>query len=207
MIPLSEATKKLKNQLYDSGVWLSLLTLISKDGSVVINIVNNTEDVVFGSTTFTRFPCKLAEVKESNKGELPTVSLTLSNVDRAVQAYVEQDPDLGSGWSVHIDIVHTTALASGVAEVAYDFVSMGAVADEKSVVFSCGIKNPLRQQFPRVKMFSNACQNTFKKGACTYSGSDTSCMKTLQACRDKFAGQSKIPFFGFPGIPTTGLYK
>ena len=32
----------------------------------------------------------------------------MSNVERLVQAYVEQDETLGSGWSVHIDIVHTS---------------------------------------------------------------------------------------------------
>lgn len=207
MISLSNATKNIKNSLFDSGSWLVLLTLTNKDETITIRICSNTEDVLFGSNTFTSFPFQLEEVTESNKGELPTVNLVLSNVERIVQAYIEQDADLGSGWTVHIDIVHNTAIDSGVSEISYDFVTMNATADVNYVTFSCGIRNPLRQQFPRLKMLPNSCQNTFKKGGCTYSGNDETCMKTLSDCRAKFYGQSKIPYLGFAGIPTTGIYQ
>jgi len=206
MLTLSAAAKQLKNSLIDAGVWLSLITFTNKNASVVIRVVNNTEDIVFAGNTYTAFPIQVAEITESNKGELPTISISLSNVSRAVEGYIEQDPDLGSGWSVHVDIVHTSSVASGVAEVTYDFVTVSVTADTSLVTFSCGLKNPIRQQFPRLRFLPNSCQNTFKQGACTYSGTAPTCVKTLKACRAKFVGQSKIPFLGFPGIPGESIY-
>jgi len=206
MITLSDVSKQLKNSLIQEGVWYTLLTLTNKDKSIIIRIINNPDDITFGSETFTAFPFKIDSVTESNKGELPSINLTLSNVDRVIEGYIEQDPNLGSGWGVHIDIVHESALASGTAEITYDFITIGATADATSAVFSCGLRNPLREQFPRVRMLPNACQNTFKSGGCNYTGTDTSCDKTLSDCRAKFSGASKIPFLGFPGIPGQDIY-
>jgi len=206
MITLSDASKQLKNSLIQDGVWYILLTLTNRDASVVVHIVNNPDDLTFNGNTFTAFPFNIDTVTESNKGELPSINLTLSNIDRVIEGYIEQDADLGSGWDVHIDIVHETALNSGLAEITYDFITIGASADAKTAVFSCGLRNPLRQQFPRLRMLPNACQNTFKSGGCNYIGTDTSCDKTLSACRAKFVGASKIPFLGFPGIPGQDIY-
>ncbi|NOX15956.1 MAG: hypothetical protein GXP61_08030 [Epsilonproteobacteria bacterium] len=206
MIPLSISNKELKNALFDSGEWLVLLTFTNKNASVMIRVINNPEDVVFGGETFKAFPFQIDTITESNKGELPKINITLSNVDRIVQAYVEQDPDLGSGWNVHVDIVHNTALANAIAEIQYDFITMGATANESSVVFSCSMQNPLRYQFPRIRMLPNSCQHRFRHGGCDYKGADTSCTKTIQACRQKFYGASTIPFLAFPGIPTNAMY-
>ena len=225
MIPLSTATKQIKNALADGGAWIVLLMLTDRHNTTTLRLCSNIDDVVFQGHTYTAFPFEIEEVTESNKGELPTVDIVLSNVDRLVQAYVEQDEDYGSGWHAHIDIVHTSAIDQGIQEVYYDFVTMNATADVDKVVFTCGLRNPIRLQFPRVKMMPNGCQNTFKKGACNYTGNDATCRKTLEACREKFPykietvyttvngvptavqRRSTLPFFGFPGIPTIGIYK
>ena len=207
MIELSDANKELKNSLFDDSVWLSLITLTNRDESVVIRIVNNTEDIVYHNKTFTKFPCKIGEVTESNKGELQTISIVISNVDKLVQSYVEADEYVGTGWKVHIDIIHSSDVATGTAEITYNFLTMNVSASDETVTLLCGIKNPIRALFPRIRMLSNACQNTFKRGGCTYIGADETCSKRLQDCRQKFPDATKIPFFGFPGIPTTGIYK
>ncbi len=206
MIPLNITNKELKNALFDSGEWIILLTFKSPDQTVVIRVINNPDAVSHNGDIFQPFPFKIDTINESNKGELPKVNITLSNVDRMVQAYIENDKDLGSGWTVKVEILHSTSLDSD-AEIVYDFVTMGITATEKEVVFSCTMPNPLRYQFPRISMLPNACQHTFKKGGCSYVGADESCAKTLQACRDKFPNAKTIPFLGFPGIPTNAVYK
>ncbi len=207
MIPLSDNMTQQINSFIQTGVLLDLLTLTNIDGSVVIRIVNNTEDVVFnGNTFYHTLPFKIDTITESNKGELPTINIILANVDRIIYNYIENDPDLGSGWSVHIDKIYDNDLASGVAEMQFDFVSMNATIEETQATFQCGLPNPLRQQFSRVRFMTNACQNTFKRGGCIYAGADTTCAKTLTACEDKFVGAVALPFFGFPGIPGQDIY-
>lgn len=205
MIELSQAAKQVKNALFDTGVYVVFLTLTNRNKSVSIKICSNTENLTCKGEEFVAFPFSIDEITESNKGELPSISINISNVERIVQAYIDQDPDLGSGWGVQIDISHTSNLDE--PEISYNFITNGVSCNEKTVSISCEIRNPIRAQFPRVRMLPNACQHTFKKGGCSYTGRDTQCMKTLTACRNKFTGQSKIPFLGFPGIPISGIYQ
>lgn len=204
MIELSTVNKEIKNRLEDTGAWIVFLTLSSPDNSIVIRICTNTEDQLFKGQTYTAFPFKLGEIKETNKGEIPSASIIISNVERVVQSYIEQDVNKGSGWEAVLDICHSDNLAS--PEISYNFITNGVSADEETVTLSCELKNPIRHKFPRIRMLPNSCQNRFKQGGCTYSGTDTSCEKTLSACREKFLGSKKIPFLGFPGIPTSGIY-
>lgn len=205
MIPLSQAAKQVKNALFDTGVYIVFLTLSNKSKTVTLRICSNTDNLTFKGEEYTAFPFSIDEINESNKGELPSISINISNVERIVQAYIDQDPDLGSGWSVQIDISHNSNLDE--PEITYNFVTNGVSCDEQTVSISCEIRNPIRSQFPRVRMLPNACQHTFTKGGCNYTGSDTQCLKTLTACRNKFRGATKIPFLGFPGIPISGIYK
>lgn len=208
MIPLLDATKEIKNGLWDTGIWTVLLTLKNKDESIVLRLCSNIDDITFKDEVYTATPFRLGDITESNSGELPTVAIVLSNVNRLTQSYVEEDPNFGCGWLVHVDMVHTTNIEAGISEVYYDFITMNvSEATEEHIIFECGIANPLRKQFPRVRMLPNSCQHNFKKGGCIYSGTDTTCSKSLQACRDKFIGETKIPFLGFPSIPTMGIYQ
>lgn len=207
MIPLLDTTIEEKNALFSDQTWLYLLTLKNTDESIVIRIVNNPDAITFQGEEFTPFPFMLEEVTESNKGELPSVNLVMSNVDRIVQGYIENDsPNYGTGWSAHIDISYKSAIDTDIAEISYDFTTMNVSATESKVTFMCGIRNPIREQFPRLRMLTNSCQNTFKRGGCIYSGNDETCTKTLNACRQKFPNATKIPFLGFIGTPTNAIY-
>jgi len=206
MLDLSVVAKSVKNMLADGGTWFVLLSVKNKDNSIHFDIVANTDDVEWNGKTFIAFPFSMQDVTESTKGSLPNFTLSVCNVDRIVQSYIEGDVSHGSGWDVDMMVVHSSNLANTNPEVIFSFKTLNVTADENNVTFTIGMQNPLRQQFPRRKMMTNFCQNTFKSRGCTYTGSDTSCGKTIQDCRLKFPGQTRIPALVFSGIPTGSIY-
>lgn len=62
-----------------------------------------------------------------------------------------------------------------------------------------GITLPLRKVLAR-------CQANFKDGlTCPYTGTDSTCLKTVDACEDKFGIGKELPYLGFPGIDRINL--
>lgn len=206
MLDLSTVAKSVKNKLDDGGVWLVLLSVKNKDLTVQFDIVANTNDVTWNGKEFTAFPFSMDEVQESTKGSLPSFQLSVCNVERVVQSYIEGDVSHGSGWDVDLMVVHSSNLANNNPEVIYSFKTLSVTADENNVVFTVGMQNPLRQQFPRRRMMTNFCQNTFKARGCTYAGADTICGKTISDCRLKFPNSDRLPILVFSGIPTGSIY-
>jgi phage-related protein len=203
-----------KNSLTDEGLWLFLFDLVSPDG-LHLRITSNNDDVIWQGNTYVAFPIEMDEYKENAKGELPSLSLRVSNVTRAIQAYVENDPDFGSNWDVTLNVVYLLSLTKSIttdrpSELTLFFISLGVSCDEQWCTFNLGMENPLRNQFPYRKFAPMQCQASFKNPdtGCPYTGADSHCDKTLEACKNKFGSNADIPFVGFPGIPTgQGVYK
>jgi len=169
VLTISSIAKEKKNSLTDTGSWLLLIDLFNQDESVHISICSNTEDVTWNSTDYIAFPFDIDDVPETSHGQLPTIGLKVSNVQRIVQGYVENDPDYGSGWKVELRVVHTSNIESSTPEIALEFTSLSVGADESFVTFQLGMPNPIRMQFPRRKFLPNACQHTFKDSGCGYT--------------------------------------
>jgi len=108
MLSLSSASLLIKNKLIDTGSWLILLDLTSPDTLTKIRICSNTSDIIRDGELYAAFPFELEELTEQLAGELPTLSLKVSNVNRLIQGYLEQDDALGSGWEVLVQVVHST---------------------------------------------------------------------------------------------------
>ena len=207
MLPLSATAIARKNSLFDTGAWVIFLDIVNKDQTIHLRICGATEDTVWGVDTYTAFPFTIGEIPEASRGALPTVPLQVSNVERAVQGYVENDPDFGSGWSVQLNILHSDSLPSGAAELTLSWTVLSVSAAEDFVTFNLGMPNPIRKQFPHRKFMSDTCQHVFKQGGCSYTGTDTTCDRTLEACRLKFPTADTLPALLFPGIPVGAIYK
>ena len=150
----------------------------------------------------------------------------VSNIDRQIQAYIEQDATFGSGWEVLISLAHIsqlngTDLEDQVAEIEHKFQSLDLVADNEYLTINCGVRNPMLIQFPRQQYAGGFCQRTFNDGeGCPYStqgknANFTFCKRTLSNCKERFS-ESRVntlgekiglPFLAFNGIETRGIYN
>lgn len=226
-IPLIQPLIEEKNKVSQEQPWLLLLTLTNVAGDLVIRVVRNTENIIYKGNEYAAFPFEIDTVPEATKGSLPTMAITLSNVDRQIQSYVEQDATFGSGWSVVITLAHIsqlngTVLPDQVAEIEHEFQSLDVTATNESLVINLGVQNPMLVQFPRQKFSGGFCQRVFDDGVgCPYSTQGkvprtfTFCKRTLANCKERFS-QSRVnslgekiglPFLAFNGIETRGIYN
>jgi lambda family phage minor tail protein L len=185
-----------KNKLTSDDPWLVLIN-VSFSGGTNLYYVRNLEDVYYSGTTYTAFPFEIDVISESSQGEIPKVSLRVSNVMRALQAYIE-DLDGAVGSGVTVTVVSRGNLSENYAELEMQFDILQTSVDADWVEFVLGAPNPLRQRFPQYKYVADYCNWQYQGVECTYSGSLSSCSRTFEACRGHGAeaGTTQTARFG-----------
>lgn len=226
-IPLIQPLIEEKNKISQDQPWLLFLTMTNVAKDLTLRLVRNTENITFKGHEYIAFPFEIDSIPEVTIGSLPTLAIKVSNVDRQIQGYIEQDATFGSGWEVIISLAHVsqldgTTLLNQVAEIEHIFQSLDLIADNEFITINLGVKNPMLVQFPRQQFAGGFCQRTFNDGiGCPYStqGTDgttyTNCNKTLDSCKVRFSenrvnslGQKiGLPFLAFNGIETRGIYR
>ncbi len=190
-----------KNKLASDGAWLVLLE-IRISASLIIRVVRNTEDIVWNGYTWVAFPFELGDVNEDSKGELPSVTLKVSNITRAVQGYIEQ-ADGGIDMPVVLRVVHSRHLYATEPELEEIFSVQKVTSDNQWVTFTLGGDIPTLLRYPTRRILKNFCPYPYKGSECGYAGVMPACDHTLRSCREH--GNS-VRFGGEPSIPQGGLY-
>jgi len=226
-IPLIQPLIEEKNKISQYQPWLLFLTLTNVAKTLTLRLVRNTENITYKGQEYVAFPFDIDSIPEATLGSLPTLSIKVSNVDRQIQAYVEQDETFGSGWEVIISLAHIsqlngTNLEDQVAEIEHKFQSLDLVADNQFLTINLGVKNPMLVKFPRQQYSGGFCQRTFNDGeGCPYSTQGLAprtlltCRKTIGDCMARFSENRVnsrnekigLPFLAFNGIETRGIYK
>lgn len=199
-IPL--ALRQAKNAFGQDSPWLPLvvITLPAPDNTV-FRIVPNTEDITFQGNTFYAFPVQIDLPKETSKGEIPFVNITVSNVTRVIQGQIES-LNGGIGATVQIIIVNTGHLTEDYAELTLDLEVQGTDCTPQWITFKCGPPNPMKRRFPLYRYMAASCGWSYKSVECGYSGALTTCKRTLADCQTH---NNSTRFGGFPGLDAGGL--
>ncbi len=157
-----------KNKLATPSAWLVLLDITLPD-STVLRFVNNTENIVFQGNTYTAINFNLEPSKSSGTGQIPTVQLSISNVTRIIQAYLES-LDGAVDSDVQITVVNSAYLSENYAELQMLFSILSTKANAYYVIFELGMPNPLRKRFPPHRFIGNHCNWKFLSAECNYGG-------------------------------------
>lgn len=205
MISLSAAAKLEKNDLDSGGAWLVLLEVQVPDGPT-LNFARNNEDVIWNGITWVAFPFQMDVVGEESKGEIPKVSIRVSNVTRAVQTYLEE-ADGGVGAVAILRVVHSSHLDLSDPELEESYAVTNVKADAQWVSFTLGISYPTTARRPARRNLKNFCPFKYGGVECGASAATVAafptCSKTLAACRER---SNSTRFGGEPSIPQGGLY-
>ena len=226
---LSTETVEEINELYQNEAWLTLLDIKDSNEETKMNLVINTEDVIFNNKTYTATSVEVGDITQATSGSLPTVPLNVQNVDRIVGQMVESDPDFGSGWIIGIRVVHenhlgTTPLYNPNDTIYEEFTVTEVKTTYDYVSFTLSVsRNPMIVQFPALKFNPATCQRTFDNEltGCPYSTEGKAgtsydyCNKTLEDCKLRFSttrtntsGQRiGIPFLAFQGMSRRAIFK
>ena len=171
MTVLPAALINQKNQLSDTGVWVILLqiNLPAMDGypdGYTFRLCLNTEDITWDGETWQAFSFIIEDISEESKNTVPQVVLRVSNVNRAVQYYVEK-ANGGAGATATIYIVHTGNLSETTVPT-FNFSTGRCVLDSKWATWTIGAISPYAKRFPVDRILKNFCRYTQYGG--TYCG-------------------------------------
>ena len=200
MLDLPPVIIRAANTMDQDSPWLAMLD-IALPGGEHLYLANNTDDVVFQGQTYSAFAFNYEQQKQTSKGEIPTVTISVSNVSRVIQSYVEQYEG-GVGSTVTLIIVNHAHLTEDYTELTADFTVLGSKCTAQWVSFTLGAPNPLNKRFPAWQYIALHCRFLFKGPHCGYSGAVTTCSRTLDNCR---ALGNSTRFGGHPGLDGRGV--
>jgi lambda family phage minor tail protein L len=193
-----------KNKLSSDSAWLALLDIKLNDiGNTVLRFVNNNEDIVFQSQTYTAFPFELDANDTNNTGEIPAITLRVSNITRIIQAYLEE-LNGGVGAEVVITPINSNHLGEDYSPMQLKFSVIQTKTDPYWCYFTLGTPNPMNQRFPLYRYNAAHCNwaSNYKGVECKYSGGLPTCNGTLDDCR---VHNNSKNFGGFKGLEDVGI--
>lgn len=179
-----------------------LYVLKEYNGVDDLNFAGFDQDVTFAGTVYTRFPIKHEFVAENNQGQIDQVKITLANVSRLIELYLEQYDFRGK--KVIIRTVWADQLSDPDAYIDDVFYIDNYTADQSNVEFTLtGKFDVLGVDLPARRYARNYCVWKFKSAECGYAGAELTCDKTQQRCKQL---ENYQRFGGFPSVPTRRIY-
>lgn len=203
VLPLSRQAKIEKNKLFSSGVWIILLEIdLGKWNLGTIRLAKNNEDVTWNGKVWVAFPFLLGVKTETSKGEVSGLQVSISNVNRMMQAYIEATNG-AIGAEAIVRVVHSNHLDLTRPEIEEHFEITECVCDVEWITLTLSAPNPFLFQFPRARFIKDWCRWKFKSPECGYTGNDTECGHTFSDCVAKGNHQR---FGGFPSLLPGGIW-
>jgi len=180
--------------------------------------MNSSGNLTATEQLYTSIPIGFDNIKSSTEGEIAELNISVPNVDRTIEAYI-QNNDYLRGNEGYVLTTFARFLPSG--STAYHIgvaADKNAVMKEKmfidlttsnkdAVTFSCKPKFVIKNVIVPSRRFIRECSWTYLSSDCDYSGSVNSasyptCNYTLENCRIR---NNSARFGGFAGIPRRGL--
>lgn len=187
--------------------------------------LNATEDFNATTEVYTGLPIKREEVKTNLQGEYPSLSISVPNTDRGIEAYIQNRRYL-RGCDIYCLTAFIKHLPSGgsanhIGDTPDRFAVLKeklyidtSSSDENVVSFTCKPKFSVRNKILPGRSFSRECAWASKG---RYAGTECSpnneinatrlasypeCDGTLDNCIER---KNRSRFGGFPSIPSRGI--
>ncbi|MCP4158603.1 MAG: DUF2163 domain-containing protein [Deltaproteobacteria bacterium] len=160
---------------------------------------SSNEDVTFNGKIYESFSLEHTEISQGSDGKINPVTLSVGNANRIMQYYINNYELVGN----RVNIIQKFQDVDTVLK--YTFVVGGIKATDSSVSMelSLGV-DVLKISAPSRFLYSKSCSFKYRgSDTCKYSGSKTSCNKTIYDCR---AHGNLENFGGFPALITNRVY-
>ena len=201
MYTLDSTFKSEKNKSQNFPIYLYTIHLY--DGINDLHLAEYDADITYDGITYTKFPIKHAGTEETSSGQIDKVTVSIANVNRLIQAYLELY-DWG-GLKVTITLAWSNQLSDTDANIKFVYYIDSYSASQETVEFTLTSKlDILDAQLPYGKYNRNYCRWKFKSTECGYSGSETTCNKTTQDC--ELNKNNILRYGGFPSIPSRRIF-
>lgn len=219
---LSEVTKDHKNQLASEYpfIWLYEVDTL-EDPLTTIRLTNYDKQITAvhpdspTAAEYTWYPAPIVHsgVSATDKGDLPTISVTIGNASLEVAAYIERLTGM-VGSPARIWLISSLELDNLTSGVRIDGEIGGCKMTAQSATFQFSAFNPFVRTFPPYLMSTSRCRWLYGSVECGANPGEgtvpAACPGfTLSACEQVGDAEvaSGLPrkhpqqFGGFPGIP------
>lgn len=159
-----------KNQLSQPGAWVWLLTMTLPDGATTLRFAANTEDVVYGGNTYTAFNFSIDSFGCNTDGEIPELTMVVTNIGYAVQDYMRSNNGL-IGSVVSFVCVDTDLLSEDYSEDLTSLTVTGAQNTWPDIELSLSVPAAVRYRVPENRYNPHSCWHKFRTSRCGYDGS------------------------------------
>lgn len=154
--------------------------------------------VIFDGETYKPYVIRHGAIKETLSGKIEKLSLTIGNVDRELQYYLDNYNGLKEKTIV-ITMVFEDTLNDPTCYDSYTYLVEQSSSDKRTAVLALGSSlDVLNITLPRRKFFRAYCQFRYKGLECGYSGPEGTCNKTFTQC-EAYGNVSR--FGAYPAIP------
>jgi lambda family phage minor tail protein L len=207
MLNLSPIVKEDKNLLSSDGVFLPMLKIQIPSITETIRIVDNTDDIVWNSETWQKFPFQIDQINENSNGERGQFKITVSNLNGVIGQYVRQYDNYVkiNGFEpvvITLYVINTKDLLNTLPVFSQEVIMSKPEINQIQVNFTVAAKDLFRINVPTHRMFTNSCRFKFKGNSCGYTGIESLCDKTLARCREL---NNSARYGGFPLIGNQGV--
>lgn len=207
-ITQSSTVVQEKNKLANNtSVFLCALEISIPGTDEPARVVLNTENIEWRGYIWQAVVFQIDGLKQTSANEVPQVTVKVSNVNRIMERYVQEYDTYCKKYGydpieVTIYEVNTADLSNESPCCEHVFVLKQPQMDANWCTFTLSASNPANRRAPFNLIYKNFCSYKFKGTRCGYSGSATTCKKTLTACRT-LANSTR--FGGAPGAGKKGL--
>ena len=165
--------------LHGGGSWVDLweIRIGTSDPTDAFLICEHPTPITFDGQTYEPFPIRRDEDTVGLDGNVAETKVTVSNIDRAIQARLQVGELLGA--TAVRRLVNTSALASGANVLRFDYTILSADVSDVAAVFTLGIANPVNRDFPSRRYQRNRCDHVYGGPACGY---DTTRAGAIATC-------------------------
>jgi phage-related protein len=174
---------ELKNMLNPPGAWVWLLTITPPDADSgdIFHFVSNTEDVVYGGTTYTAFNFTIDSFSFDAEGSFPELQMRVTNIGYFLQNSVREYDGL-IGGTVSFVQVNTDYLEEDYEDDETILTIIGCVNSWPDLSLELGIPAALRQRVPESRFNPHICPHKFKSCRCGYDGELMTCSRIPSDC-------------------------
>lgn len=190
-----------KNKLVVTPIYLYSIQY-DEDGDNWLRLTSWPTQVTFDGVVYTPYNIAHNTIRENLEGVVDRVGMAISNVDRTLQAYLEQYDGLRD-CTVTIQTVWEEELSEADCYISETFRVEDSASNQNEVILTLSASlDVLEVSLPRRTFFRGHCLFQFKGTECGYSGGESECNKTFQRC-EELGNVGR--FGGFPGIPMKRL--
>lgn len=197
----NNASKAEKNKRSNQPIALFILEDYDGNGND-LRFARWDTNITFDGETYNKFPITFQSIEENTQNALKHIRITICNVSRLIQSYLE-DYDL---WDkkVVVRIVWANQLADADAKIDFTFYIDSYSANEEDVEFVCATKADIIDRQLPAECYLPMCRyKEFKGDQCGYAGAETECNRTPQRCKEL---DNYARFGGFPSIPGNRMF-